>query len=148
MDQLPRIAYTRADGGITIVVASPKSSIERVLGPLTYEEYEAHVWKRSIPEDAINPRYVDHDEVPTDRAFRNAWVDRDGITHCMDKCRAIHMDKIRSARDKKLKELDIETMRGIDVQAEKQILRDIPTTIDLSAADTPEDLKKIWPQQL
>lgn len=148
MEHLNRIAYTMPDGGVAIVLPASKSSIERDLGPLTYEQYEAHVWARSIPEDAINPRYVDYDEVPTDRAFRNAWVDRDGITHCMDKCRAIHMDKIRSARNEKLKELDIETMKGNDVQAQKQVLRDLPQTIDLSAADTLEDLKKIWPQQL
>jgi hypothetical protein len=66
----------------------------------------------------------------------------------MTKARQVHMGKIREKRDEKLKFLDIETLRGIDNQEEKQRLRDIPQTFDLSIAQTPEELKALWPEEL
>lgn len=91
------------------------------------------------------------DKVPTDRTFRNAWTDENDTSTVdvnMDKAREIHMDNIRAVRDEKLKELDIEALHGADVQEEKQALRDIPATLDLTTAETPEELKAIWPELL
>ena len=89
---------------------------------------------------------IDESSVPKDRYFRNAWTHDLSID--MDKAKSIHMDVIREKRDEKLKELDIETLKGNDVQEEKQALRDLPQTFDLSKADTPEKLKKLWPKEL
>ena len=58
------------------------------------------------------------------------------------------MDEIRKVRNKKLEELDVETLRGVDVQEKKQKLRDIPSTFDLTKAATPKDLKALWPNEL
>jgi len=38
--------------------------------------------------------------------------------------------------------LDVETLKGNDVQAAKQVLRDIPKNFSLDGATTPEELKK------
>jgi len=146
-----KIIYTQKNGIVAIVFPVPKERIEVVLGPMTDEEYATHVWERSVPADAINPRYVTDEEVDaafSDETFRDAWIDDNGIKVDMAKARGIHMDRIRHARNEKLKELDIETMKGSDVQSQKQVLRDLPQTLNLSVAKTPEELKAIWPDQL
>ena len=76
----------------------------------------------------------------------------------MTKARVIHMDKIRLVRNKELAAKDITFMRAVeagdtDAQAtiatEKQVLRDIPSTFDITTdVDTPEKLKAKWPTEL
>lgn len=66
----------------------------------------------------------------------------------MNKARDIHMGRIRGARDIKLAKLDIEQLKGEDVAEEKQTLRDLPNTFDLTSASTPEELKALWPNKL
>ena len=74
----------------------------------------------------------------------------------MTKARTIHMDKIRLVRNKQLADLDVPFMRAMEtgdanelarIASEKQALRDIPQTLDLTT-DTPEELKAIWPIEL
>jgi hypothetical protein len=103
-------------------------------------------------------RVVESSEIPTHRLFRNAWSD-DGnnVDVDMSDARDIHMDDIRVDRDKKLTELDVTFMRAIEdddsdaqdvASVEKQALRDIPETFDLSSASTPEQLTALWPEDL
>ena len=76
----------------------------------------------------------------------------------MDKARTIQMDKIRTERNKELAAKDITFMRSVEdgdtdaqatIKAEKQALRDIPATFDLTTdVDTPEKLKAKWPTEL
>lgn len=88
-------------------------------------------------------------DIPEDRYFRDAWVSGEKpIDIDMAKAQSVHMEHIRKARNQKLQELDVETLKGIDVQAEKQVLRDIPQTFDLTVATTPEELKNLWPEIL
>jgi len=108
-------------------------------------------FKNKITLSGKTSRVVDSSVLPTDRDFRNAWTDDedgDQIDIDMPRARIIHMDKIRVKRDLKMLELDIETMRGLEVQPEKQVLRDIPQNFDLSVASTPEELKNLWPEEL
>ena len=73
----------------------------------------------------------------------------------MAKARGIQMDKIREVRNKELAKKDIEFMKALEaddgsstaIAAEKQVLRDIPQTFDLTT-DTPEELKNKWPDSL
>ena len=74
----------------------------------------------------------------------------------MAKARAIHMDAIRVVRDAELIAQDITFMRAVeagdtDAQAaiatEKQVLRDIPQTFDLTTK-SPTELKRRWPREL
>ena len=74
----------------------------------------------------------------------------------MDKARSIHMDVIRGVRNAELAALDITFMRAVEagdtdlqatIGAEKQTLRDIPQTFDLTSR-TPEQLKRKWPLEL
>jgi len=95
---------------------------------------------------------IEEDEIP-EELFHEAWewgIDR--IMTNMPKARGMHMDRIRIARNSELAKKDIEFMRAIEagdgshkaIAAEKQVLRDIPQTFDLTT-DTPEELKNKWP---
>lgn len=132
-----RIIYTRPDGGVSIII--PCGDI-------------GEAWA-ILPKDAINPQIVTVDDIPKDRTFRSAWEHSgDKITVNMDKAREIHLSHIRAQRNAALAVLDIETMKALGkgdnaardaIEARKQALRDIPQTIDLNAAKTPEELLSI-----
>lgn len=145
-----KFMYTNPDGTIAIVCAAPKEDLEKVLGRMSDKEYRAHVLARSIPPEASDVKEISDSDLPDDRYFRDAWEpgDTSKIKINMVKARFIHMDRIRSARDGALKSLDVDTLMGADVQAEKQVLRDIPQTFDLTKAETPEELKALWPAEL
>jgi hypothetical protein len=92
-----------------------------------------------------------------DTYFRDACED-DGtnIVVNMPKARGIHMDRIREIRDAELVKTDVTFMMAMGVgdtaalatiATEKQTLRDIPQTFDLTTK-TPEQLKALWPAEL
>ena len=94
----------------------------------------------------------DHD------ARDGAWeMDTDGTPKVnMAKARGVHMDVIRLARNTELAAKDVTFMRAVEagdasaqstLSTEKQTLRDIPQTFDLTT-DTPEQLKALWPTEL
>lgn len=123
-------------GKICVTNLNPKADVEK-----TKAEIETQLGESVIE---IKPS-----SLPADKTFRAAWVEKDGqVIEDITKAREIHMERIREARNKKLAELDIETLKGNDVQAEKQKLRDIPSTFDLSKAKTIDELKTLWPSEL
>lgn len=99
-----------------------------------------------------------------DRYFRKAWVCPPHLTgtpptcHCdMVLARNVHMNQIRKVRDVELGKLDDPFMRALEtantldqqrIAAQKQVLRDIPQTFDLSSYTTPAALKAAWPVEL
>ncbi len=101
---MKKIIFTRVeDSGVNIVVPMPKHDIERILGDLTDSEYEDHVWDRSVPEDAINARVIDDEDIPTTREFRNAWCDatpESRIDIDLSKAKDIQLEKLRLERQK------------------------------------------------
>jgi hypothetical protein len=76
----------------------------------------------------------------------------------MTKARAIHLAEIRRVRNAELVKLDVPFMRAVEasdtsaqatIGAEKQTLRDIPATFDITTGvTTPEALKLKWPAEL
>lgn len=69
----------------------------------------------------------------------------------IEKAKQIHKEKIRFARDPKLKELDIQFQRSLetgasttDIVAKKNALRDAPAAAGISTALTDTDLKAQW----
>lgn len=103
-------------------------------------------WPDAEKSKVVSYQLVTDDQLPQDRYFRGAWGH--DLKVDISKAREIHMNKIRAARDLELAKLDIETLRGNDVQAQKQVLRDIPQNFDLTVATTPEELKALWPEEL
>jgi len=72
--------------------------------------------------------------------------------------RVFHMNQIRIVRDAELRRLDISFIRAVEdadtdaqatIKTEKQTLRDIPATFDITTdAGTPELLRAKWPAEL
>jgi hypothetical protein len=116
--------------------------------------------RRGYTESAIIDDETLPDHVTGDRYFRDAlkW-DASDPSKCkcdMPTARGIHMDRIRIVRDRELAALDIPYMRAVEVgdtdaQAaiakQKQVLRDIPQTFDLTTGTTGQ-LKQKWPEGL
>jgi len=114
------------------------------------------------PHDPASPDRVDgascFNPACHDRYFRKAVRYRGGaFTIDMPQARTTHMDRIRVRRNRKLATLDAPYMIALetgdtDTQAriatEKQALRDIPQTLDLTVYSTPEELKAAWPAEL
>lgn len=160
---MKRIIINNGDGTCGILVPSPEWVAREKFripfvddnGQVIHDDVRLDVVMsklqfKDVPE-GLASRITDVVNVPTDRTFRGAWTDDipgEQIDIDMPRARSIHMDKIRVARDKKLEELDIETLKGVGVQTEKQVLRDIPQTFDISTALTPGDLKVLWPPEL
>ena len=95
-------------------------------------------------------------DVPIDRTFRDAWEAPEGTIQVnMPKARGIQMDRIRLVRNAELVKKDIEFMKALEAEdgshkviaTEKQVLRDIPQTFDLTTENnSPEELKQKWPE--
>jgi hypothetical protein len=116
---------------------------------------------RRVELSANDFRYV---AIPDSNGRRSgvggAWeMGDDGLPIVnMTKARAIHMDTIRISRNAELVKKDVPFMQAVetgdtDAQAtigtEKQTLRDIPQTFDITTdVDTPEKLKAKWPTEL
>lgn len=129
-----RLIYTSAEGVVCVVLPAPKEDVELILGPLTQEEYIAHIEEVSISPGASNIRWASVKELPADREFRKAWVDLEGSSHInidVTKAKEDRLAALRVDRNERLKALDAETLKALDtgvgleaVKAKKQILRD------------------------
>lgn len=105
-------------------------------------------------------RITDAKNIPTDRTFRDAWTDdhpTQTVDVRMDRARDIHMNRIREKRQERFVALGFPHRLDPDLEknlipeeksAELKRLRDLPQTVDLSKAETPDDLKYIWPEEL
>lgn len=134
--------YTRPeDDGLSVVIPAPKEQLEKVLGPLSQEDYEKHVWDRSIPKDAINPRVLPDDGLPSSREFRNAWCDvtpEASVDIDLVKAKDLKLEEMRVKRQAALDKTDRDYIaalsKGDDAQVnavklEKQRLRDLTTSL-------------------
>ncbi len=117
---------------------------------------EVEVWKEAHPDEYVNHyHYEGNKALLEDKSFRGAWIaDGKSIVVDMTKARAIHLQRIRESRQKKFIEmgfpyqLDADVERAIlppKTKIKLQELRDLPQTLNLSSANTPEELKAIWP---
>ncbi len=108
--------------------------------------------------DEISKTYFRYGVFDTD-ARAGAWeMDLDGRPKVnMVKARVVQMDRIRVARNAELAKLDQPSLWAIEsndvpeqvrITSEKQRLRDIPQTFDLSTAPNPNALKARWPPGL
>jgi hypothetical protein len=156
-----RFAYTRPDGGTSIVHALPREQIERAL-PAPFADdaaYVRHVLEVSIPADATDVvRLPDDHELPKRCEYRDAWKLSGGrVVFDMPKARNIHRNRIRAARAPVLTALDAEyqvadeasdAAAKASVAARKQELRDAPADPAIDSARTVDDLRKVWPRYL
>ena len=162
-----KIAIKRPDGGVTIMAfittsyrgmnpdGTPHVEFTR---PATPENIEAEISRARL--SMTSWRIINDAEVPPDRTFRDAWTDSGvEISEHMGKARAIHLARLRRARDRKLNAPDKAWMRASGqgneaevaaIEAQRQALRDLPQTVAaaLTAAKDRQDLKAVWPANL
>lgn len=141
-----KIVYERADG--TVVIVMPPA-IHRFS---TDAEAERNAFVK-LPPDAINPRFVENDSIPTDRTFRNAWIaNGKGVTVDMTRAKDVCRCQLRTVRAPVLASLDVAYQRADEandqkaksaIATQKQTLRDITDHPSIDAAKTPDELKSV-----
>ena len=111
---------------------------------------------KDVPAGA-SYRITEITNLPSDRHFRAAWTDAKRtktVDVDMPKAREVHLNNLRRMREPKFTQLDRDYLRADErndltekqrIAGLKQQLRDIPQTLDLSIAKTPEELKAIVP---
>jgi hypothetical protein len=115
--------------------------------------YDIEVAIASNPDTIVSYEKITVDELPTTRAYRNAWA-RNGrtIEHNMVTARDIHRDKLRLLRKPKLAELDVAYQRADEagdvvrkrmIAQDKQRLRDVTKDPRIEAAQNIEELASI-----
>lgn len=148
---MKKIAYTAADGTTAIVIPSPKDRIEKILGPLTEQEYEAHVLARSIPPDATNVREIDDEDLPVDREFRNAWKIVPGVAKLQidpEMAKADYEKRLPGvllALDNEARKLELMGDDATVVRARISQLQNVKASLKNLNATTVEDLKAALP---
>lgn len=134
------------------------------------EEILAWVRAKDVPAGAVS-EILEENLIPQDRYFRDAWKFNAGNTALevdMDKAKLIHLNKIRQARAPKFNSADVDFNKSlekvmaklvesmpndVDVQElkakiqQRNDLRDA-TLVDLSQAQTPDELKNTIPDIL
>jgi hypothetical protein len=143
--------------GSTEEVAAREYIEGLAFGGLTRLEALRRIAANDRPDDCVECSTIDHTERP-DYYFRDAFeklADKP-LAINMDKARAIHLDIIRHARNQKLAALDAPFLIALEsgdvteqrrIREEKQILRDIPQTFDLTTRNSAQ-LKSKWPEEL
>jgi hypothetical protein len=142
-----RIAFTRPDGGVTIVFPVPDCG-------LTLEQ----IIDRSVPADAPHVILDASDLHPDTDNFFNALTlntAKGELSFDLDKAKELHKEKLRSARAPKLTELDVAFQRALEsggdtkvVAEQKQELRDVTKHPKLVKAKDVGSIKESWPVDL
>ncbi len=75
-----KFAYEQEDGTVAIAIPAPKKQLERVMGPMTDENYETFVRSRLIPDHIPNADVIvlPDDWQGLDRSKRDEWRIRNG----------------------------------------------------------------------
>lgn len=147
---------------------SPKSRFDQLQEEL--DRYGVNWEKEPTPENiqaeinraqtawvnkVVSWRIIADAEIPVDRTYRNAWVDKGAkIDHDMTKVVSLELERIRADRKPVMDDLDAQYMRAIGqkneveaaaVEAKRQELRDLPATIlpELQNAKTVDEVKAI-----
>lgn len=129
-----KIIFTRLDGGVSVVHLVRNTIGETVT---TDAEIEQRAWNK-LPEDAINPQFVEETAIPADRAFRAAWKhEAAGISVDIVMAKDLTKDRLRIERKPLLEAQDVAFQRALETGAdtseivkEKQRLRDITKQAD------------------
>lgn len=166
------VSISRDDGGTTIlgfIVVGRGSVLPRDPDPARWVDEGGGWWERQTTDanifaevmrafagSAVQPvkwRRIRQEDIPADRTFRNALTD-DGakLHHPVEKCKPLHLEKLRRLRQPVLDQLDRDWMKAngtgdtaeaTKIEAKRQRLRDITKDPRIDAAQTPEDLKQI-----
>lgn len=148
-----KIAISFEDGSVGIMSLVTNDGYSKVYPSDTY--IESLIVRNNFSKKVNSWRKISDNEVPSDRAYRDAWVDTGKkIDHDIAKARIIHLDKLREERDVEFSILDRDWLVlsakkdqvGADsVEARRQELRDMPVAASakLSKCKTIDAIKKV-----
>lgn len=115
-------------------------------------------WTPEQRAEVESHRPISFDNLPTNRAFRNAWRDTGTkIETDMPAAREIWRGTLRRLREPLLAQLDVAYQRADErsdaaakqsIAAQKQALRDVTADPAIEAASTPEELMAVIPAAL
>lgn len=115
-------------------------------------------WPASVRSAVVSLRpLLPGERVPVNRTFRDAWTDTGRVEVDMTKAREIWRDKMRDAREPLFAPLDASQLSAIsvtadqatkEIEAQKQVLRDVTADPGIDAATTPDELVQVWPPVL
>lgn len=156
-----KVVIKRADGGVSVMQLAGIAAEAADLAPEhtdTIVGAEIAAWPKAEQDAVVSWRVMEDDAIPQDRTFRGAWRD-DTEAPIVDvelaAARDIWRDRLRQARTPKLEELDVAFMRALeqgakttDILSAKQALRDVTKLSAIEDAQTPEELKEVWPEVL
>ena len=146
-----------AVGKYGIPIDHPRFMVEKTDMQARIDDLEGHYFRYPQIDDATD--LDENKQVKAEVIAKFGWeIDTDGRPKVnMTKARAIHMDCIRKVRNAELVKLDVPSLRAQEsndatektrIASEKQTLRDIPQTFDLSTHVTPKALHDAWPDGL
>lgn len=140
-----KIIFTRPDGGVSVTNPVRNTSGETLQ---TDAEIEQRAWNQ-IPVDAINPQFVDGSVIPTDRTFRNAWVQSGAVVNVdLPKARDLQEAKIKAAQRLKIRDIVEREALGENVAAEKASVRAVNARALVDGAADVATLKDTFPEFL
>ena len=134
------IIYSQSENKLAVLIPTGEIPIEQVAA-------------KDVPEGV---EYKIVESVDIDNDYFNAYeFDAEtGAKVNIEKAKAIHLDKFRSARAPKLQKLDIEFMKAVeanDEAAKAAIIADKIALRDVTLTALPDDLsgiKSTWPEVL
>ena len=151
---MKKILFTRPDGGASIVHPAPDARLDTE----TEDEFVARIAISDVPADALNVQIIEQSEVPTDRAYRNAWRQSAGVISVdMPAAREIHAGRIAIAQVAEIARLKIEErkerLKGNTSLADSHAATvtalealDLNTlATQIAAVPNPTALLAIWP---
>ena len=143
---------------IILIKHSEGVSIMRLVDESADLAAEISKWEAASNLVALSHQETTDADVPSDRAFRNAWkIGVSGIETDMPAARKILKDKMRAARKPRLEQLDVDLMVELEknggaavppIAAKKKKLRDVTADPAIEAATTEAELRAAWPVEL
>lgn len=142
------VAITRPGEAVAIMqVVDDNATDEQIAALIEKSGFANASWRR-----------IEQSEIPSDRTFRNSWVDNGkSVSIDMDRARNEHRDKLRLMRAPLLEALDVDFVRALEdgdearktaIIAHKKALRDVTQDKAINEARTPEELVKAVPSVL
>ena len=97
------VVFTDQDGTLIVGIPAPGVTAQEVLD-------------RDVPVDAISPRVISRDKLPSDKLFRDAWDDsnpEDFVSVNLDKAKLVTHSYRRKSREREFKPFDEIVQRGL-----------------------------------
>lgn len=143
------VAYSRPDGGVSVVNFAPKRLAELMADGMTEDDAITFLQIKSVPGDATQVEVIDNSVLP-DRIFRNAWTKPGAGPPAVDmpKARVLHDASVQRERRVIARDLIERETMGENVTGDKAALAAVNVQAQINAAANPIALDAIWPAPL